>query len=127
VTEGARRTPPSVRLPSFLTVLTLLVFFCAVDPAHAALRWHGFVVLNQGNVPIFEMHLAKPVRFGQETWGPDLLSFSRVIDVDEGREFKMKLDSQNCVYDVRAIYQDGHDIVLHGVNLCKTDRVSFNY
>ena len=73
------------------------------------------------------MRVAKPGPPDRQTWSPDLLKFTEVIDISEGRELKMQLDPSHCVYDVRAMYQDGHEIVVRRVNLCKTAHLAFTY
>ncbi len=105
----------------------LLLALLVSASAHASAAWQEFVVLNAGNQPIFAVRMAKVVGATAPAWGPDLLSFNDVIDVDQGHEFKLKLDPRACIYDLQASYQDGHSAVLHGVNLCKTERVSFSY
>ena len=81
------------------------------------------LVVNAGNKAIFSVRIGNVAR---NDWSKDLLRFDQVIDVSNGRELRVHYDRSNCKYDVQVTYGDGATAVERNVNLCRTDRVTFN-
>lgn len=98
----------------------VLMFLGAAAGGPAQTR--ELLLLNRGSEAIFS------VQFGHakaQTWSADLLAFTDVVDVGEGKEIAVPLGSE-CVYDVRATYRGGQTSDVSNVDLCTAASVSFD-
>jgi hypothetical protein len=92
------------------------------SPAGAATM--RVLMVNQGNEAIFALRVGHA---SAAQWSGDLLAFDQVIDVSAGTDVAVDVDPLACVYDVIASYGDGHTEILRDVDLCQTQRVSFDH
>jgi hypothetical protein len=94
----------------------------SVAPAGAATQ--RILMLNQGNEAIFALRVGHA---SAAAWSGDLLAFDQVIDVSGGTDVSVDVDPSTCVYDVVATYGDGHTEIMRDVDLCQTQRLSFDH
>jgi hypothetical protein len=107
------------RLSPFLAIVALVATtLCARAAAHRIL------IVNAGSEAIFNLRVAST---GAGTWGADLLGFDGVIDVSRGQDVTFDVGSPQCTYDVLARYDDGHEQVLHGIDLCSARELRFDH
>ncbi|MFN2529118.1 MAG: hypothetical protein ABR584_10435 [Candidatus Baltobacteraceae bacterium] len=99
--------------------LTAGLALCA--PAGSASR--QITIFNSGDEPIFWV-AAGHVHTSQ--WSADMLPSNDVIDVGEAKAVTVP-NSGQCVYDLRAKYDDGDTAYLTGVNLCTVSSVRFEH
>jgi hypothetical protein len=87
------------------------------DPS---IPWREVAVANRSNVLLRELY-ASPR--GPEAWGPDRLG-AEVIEA--GAEFRLRLRSRDCVFDLRAVYADEREEVKERQDLCANRSVAFD-
>ncbi len=90
-------------------------------PAGSASR--QITIFNSGEEPIFWM-AAGHVQTSR--WSADILPGNDVIDVGEAKSVTVPIAGQ-CVYDLRAKYDDGDTAYITGVNLCTVSSVRFEH
>ncbi|NHC36568.1 hypothetical protein [Scytonema millei] len=74
-----------------------------------------FTLHNETSVNIQELHISNS---GADKWGANLLD-KDVLLPDEAADIVFEDDSASCLYDIRAMTNDG-EIDKRQVNLCET-------
>lgn len=87
------------------------------DPATPTLE---ITVANRSRMVLRELYASAR---GPAAWGPDRLG-AEVIDA--GAEFRMRLRSRDCVFDVRAVYADDREEVKERIDLCANRSIAFD-
>jgi hypothetical protein len=87
------------------------------DPS---IPWREVAVANRSSVLLRELY-ARPR--GPAAWGPDRLG-AEVID--PGAEFRLRLRSRDCVFDLRAVYGDEREEVKERQDLCANRSIAFD-
>jgi hypothetical protein len=87
------------------------------DPS---LPWREVSVANRSAVVLRELYASAR---GPEAWGPDRLG---ATVIDAGGEFRMRIRSRDCVFDLRAVYADDREEVKERQDLCATRAVAFD-
>ena len=77
-------------------------------------------VANRSRMVLRELYASAR---GPSAWGPDRLG-ATVIEADS--EFRMRLRSRDCVFDVRAVYEDDREEVKERVDLCANRAITFD-
>jgi hypothetical protein len=95
------------------------------DPA---IPWREVAVANRSNVLLRELYASRAASGdasprGPEAWGPDRLG-AEVIEA--GAEFRLRLRSRDCVFDLRAVYADEREEVKERQDLCANRAVAFD-
>ncbi|MGL4619431.1 hypothetical protein [Chroococcidiopsis sp.] len=93
--------------------LCLSVIGAIAPVARADIR--DFTLHNETSVNIQELHISNS---GADKWGANLLD-KDVLLPDESADIVFEDDSAPCLYDIRAITDDGQ-IDKRQVNLCET-------
>lgn len=91
-------------------------------PAAVALRQDRRVsVVNRTGVTMMEFYASS---VGQNNWEEDILGSnvlpsgrSVVINIDDGTGY--------CQYDLKAVFEDGDEVVKYRVNVCEVSNVTF--
>lgn len=104
----------SVLVSRFLRFALPAVLAIAFMGSHANAQNKSVAVVDKASSPIMHFY-ATPS--GQDSWGYDLLgedivavNHYQVIDVDDG--------SNTCIYDFKAVLQDGSVATQYHVNAC---------
>jgi hypothetical protein len=87
------------------------------DPALPTL---DIAVANRSQVVLQQLYASTR---GAEAWGPDRLGAETIAP---GGSFRMRLRSRDCVFDLRAIYDDGREETRPRVNLCESRAIAFD-
>jgi hypothetical protein len=87
------------------------------DPS---LPWREVAVANRSSVLLRELYASSR---GPDAWGPDRLG-AEVIEA--GAEFRLRLRSRDCVFDLRAVYADEREEVKERQDLCANRAVAFD-
>ncbi|MBL6456388.1 hypothetical protein JMJ55_13725 [Belnapia sp. T6] len=77
------------------------------------------VLTNRGRRTLREFY-ARPV--GREAWGADRLGASVV---EPRGEFRLRLRSRDCGFDLRAVFEDDREEVQRNLDLCTTRTLAF--
>jgi hypothetical protein len=95
------------------------------DPS---IPWREVAVANRSNVLLRELYASRAASGdasprGPDAWGPDRLG-AEVID--PGAEFRLRLRSRDCVFDLRAVYGDEREEVKERQDLCANRSIAFD-
>ncbi|MGG5809787.1 hypothetical protein [Falsiroseomonas sp. CW058] len=82
-------------------------------------------VANRSQVMLRELYAARAgaAARGPGDWGPDRLG-AAVIDANA--EFRMRIRSRDCVFDIRAVYADDREEVRERADLCVDRSIAFD-
>lgn len=59
----------------------------------------------------------------KDSWGPNLLGADVMRDGEQGK-VTIKHEAEDCLWDVRATYDDGDTTEMKGVDLCKVGEIT---
>jgi hypothetical protein len=76
-------------------------------------------VTNRGRRVLRELYARTT---GRDAWGQDRLGADTL---DPRGDFRLRLRSQDCRYDLRAVFEDNREEVQRGLDLCNQRRVGF--
>ena len=112
------RTPifmfkPLSRTIPLVASLCLLVVVANAQAAKADQR--DFTLHNETNVNIQALHISNS---GDDKWSGDILGVDELLP-DESTDIVFEDNSASCLYDIRAVTDDG-EIDERQVNLCET-------
>lgn len=104
-----------------IMVFTALSLPMASLNAQSALAdQRDFIVDNNNDLSIVRLHVSSA---NTRSWGPDRLGVS-ILPSGESHDVNFTNNSSQCIYDIRAIYEDGSSDTGR-YNLCETSSVEF--
>ena len=80
----------------------------------------SFYLINRDRQTITEVYVSPVTAQG---WGRDRLG-DRQIAPNGNAPIRLLADGR-CLFDLRVVYEDGHDEQRRGVNTCNTDKLTF--
>lgn len=80
----------------------------------------NFTVVNSTSKTVLTLHVSAVT---DENWGPDILGAS-VIQAGATANVTFPRTESQCNWDIRAVYTDGDDTEMRGVNLCQVATVT---
>lgn len=80
----------------------------------------NFTVLNQTGHIVMTLNVSPS---NETSWGPDILGRD-VLANGESAEVTFERGENQCIWDIRATYQDGDTTDMRGVNLCQVATVT---
>jgi hypothetical protein len=85
-------------------------------------------VANRGNVVLRELYAARAAAAdaaprAANAWGPDRLGASVI---EAGGEFRIRIRSRDCLFDLRAVYADDREEVKARQDLCANRSIAFD-
>lgn len=86
----------------------------------ASLPTLNVAITNASRTMLRELYVSAR---GPQAWGPDRLG-STVIDA--GANFALRLRSRDCLFDLRAVYEDDREEVKARTDLCANRAISFD-
>jgi hypothetical protein len=97
----------------------LLAGALAASAAWAAQQ--DFVLTNNSGHVIMTLHVAPT---STDQWGEDILG-ADVLASGEQAQVSFDRDEDECLWDIRATYDDGTENDERGINLCEVSEVEF--
>ncbi len=101
-------------------VFAAIAVVCSATSASALDR--HVTVVNNTDFTIVEFYASS---VGQDTWEEDILGKDTLepgqkvrIDIDDGTGY--------CKYDVKAVFNDGDEVVKRGMNVCEVGTFTIN-
>ena len=92
--------------------------------ATATAAWaaqQDFTIHNRSGYVIMTLNVSPN---SSNQWGPDILG-REVLANGESTEISFDRNEDECVWDIRATYEDGDTSDLRGINLCETTDLTF--
>jgi hypothetical protein len=84
----------------------------------------NFMVYNNRRAAIVELYVSASNR---TVWDDNLLSNGQTVRSGEGTRIPFRDSaSQDCLYDIKAVFSDERTIEDYQVNVCTTDSYTFN-
>jgi len=80
----------------------------------------NFTVLNRTGHVVMTLNVSPA---SETSWGPDILGRDVLAD-GESAEVTFERGENQCLWDIRATYQDGDTTDMRGVNLCQVATVT---
>jgi hypothetical protein len=107
----------------FLAVSALVIsLFTSVGLASAA-DDRDFQIKNTGTTPVHNLYVS---RSSSKEWGNDILGATGTIEAGAAVNIVFKNPSDECIYDVQAVYEDGSAWEAVGLDLCTITVVTVN-
>ena len=86
--------------------------------AYAAMQ--DFNIHNQSGHTVVTLNVSPS---SSNDWGPDILG-QDVLANGESAEISFDRDEEQCMWDIRATYDDGDTGDWRGINLCETTEIN---
>jgi hypothetical protein len=110
-----------------LVAMALVTAVMAVG-AHATHTYadeRDFTLINGSQTLAINNFYVAPSGPGED-WGADILGTSQLAAGDQAFIYFTRYTDGNCMYDMRAVFDDGSEGQLLNIDLCATLTVTFN-
>lgn len=107
----------------FLAGSALVISLSATVGLAAAADDRDFQIRNTGTTPVLNLYVAKTT---SKEWGNDILGATGTIEAGAAVNIVFKNPSDECIYDVQAVYGDGSAWEAIGLDLCSISVVTVN-
>lgn len=81
-----------------------------------------FNLHNNADVDITEVFVSES---GENTWGADILDID-TLAAGESTDVAFEDGSDNCLYDLRAVAEDGRELNARQINFCEVSDYTIN-
>ena len=81
-----------------------------------------FNLHNNADVDITEVFVSES---GENTWGADILDID-TLAAGESADVSFEDGSNNCLYDLRAVAEDGRELDARQINFCEVSDYTIN-
>ena len=103
-------------LPKFVTLVSLCLPIISLNIQSAlAADVRDFNLHNNAGVDIQEVFVSAS---GEDTWGADILDID-TLGAGESADVSFEDGSDNCLYDLRAVAEDGRELDARQINFCE--------
>ncbi len=108
---------------ALLLVTAVMAVGGQVTHTHADER--DFTVINGSSSKVIMNFYVAPSGPGED-WGNDILGVSTLAPGESAFIYFTRYTDGNCMYDMRAVFDDGTEGQLLNIDLCSTLTVTFN-
>lgn len=103
-------------LRKFITLASLCLPIISLNVQSVlAADVRDFNLHNNADVDIQEVYVSAS---GEDTWGADILE-ADILAAGESADVSFDDGSDNCVYDLRAVAEDGRELDARQINFCE--------
>lgn len=110
-------------LRKFATIVSLCLPIISLNVQSVlAADIRDFNLHNNADVDIQEVFVSES---GEDTWGADILEID-VLAAGESADVSFNDGSDNCLYDLRAVAEDGRELDARQINFCEVSDYTIN-
>lgn len=110
-------------LRKFVTLISLGLPVMALNVQSAlAADVRDFNLHNSADVDIQEVYVSAS---GEDTWGEDILD-TDVLAAGKSADVSFNDNSDTCIYDLRAVAEDGRELDARQINFCEVSDYTIN-
>ena len=104
-----------------ITIVTALVASIGLAAAPANAQDRQVEVINETTRAIVQFYASNVER---GTWEEDILG-ENVLPVGQSANINIDDGTGACVFDFKAVFEDGQELVRNGVNVCTTSTYTY--